>query len=75
MLEANLGEVFWGFYLFLISEEKFSLQTKKERKGTKNQWAGFVLSVFLYMTFSFLQYQTLKLNVWPSGVKLRVRLF
>ena len=43
--------VVFGFYLVLISEVKFSFQTKKEQKGTKKQWAVFVCSVFLYMPF------------------------
>lgn len=44
--------VFRRFYLFLISEVKFSFQTKEEQKGTKKQWAVFVCFVFLYMSFS-----------------------
>lgn len=56
--------VFWRFYLFLISEAKFSFWTKKEQKGTKNQWA--VLFGLFFFTWPF-PFFSAKLWNWMFG--------
>ena len=56
--------VFWRFYLSFISKAKFSFWTKKEQKGTKNQWA--VLFGLLFFTWPF-PFFSAKLWNWMFG--------
>lgn len=59
-------------FVFDFRSEIFILN-KEGTKRDKEPVGCFVWFVFLYMTFSFFQCQTLKLNVGPSGVKHGVR--